>query len=157
MTNIVPDSRHSAGRPLSAQHERLIKIFDDLEAKQLDFLDQAAKRVVELVSVLFGTLTAVFSLGGKFPPANLVDITNKTLGALALGVFVVAMLVSAFAMMPRTYKRYESNMTLLREELDKIISFKLWMVRLGGGLFITGTILLAGLLFSIIFAPSVTP
>jgi hypothetical protein len=50
----------------------------------------------------------------------------------------------------RSYKLYRSNLTGMREELDKMIAYKSRWLRYAGILFALGSVALAGLIISII-------
>ncbi len=134
------------GRSPTATEERLVAIFAELETKQLEFLDQAAKRIIELVTALLGILFAAIAFGGDFPPAYLAgNIPIKLLGIGALGGYLLALLFALVAIQPRSYKLYRHNLTRMRAELDAIIEHKLRWLRIAGGLFGLGSVLLAGL------------
>ena len=55
--------------PPDPSDERLIALFDKLEEQQLDFLDQAGKRVIELSTGMLGLLFAVTAFGKEVSAA----------------------------------------------------------------------------------------
>ena len=59
------------------QKQRLKDIFSDLVKKQPDFLDEAAKSIIERIATFLAILFAVLALGGTFPPKFLVHNTQQ--------------------------------------------------------------------------------
>lgn len=118
---------------------RLAKLFDDLETKQLEFLDEGAKRIAELCTAVLTLLFAITAFGDKFPPAYMKGNSLTTSFAiLTLVLFLVALLASLTAALPREYKRYRHNLTEMRSVLDDIVSHKLLWVRIAGVSFLLG-------------------
>src|ERR1700676_5601891 len=52
----------------SEESKQLVALFHDLESRQLDFLDDAAKSVVERVATFLAILFGVTAFGSVFPP-----------------------------------------------------------------------------------------
>lgn len=138
------------GQPPSAEDQRLIKLFDDIEANQLEILDQSGKRIVELTGILMGILLGVTVLGPNFPPIFLQGNTpTKLLTLGALGLYLLAMLMGMRTVNPQQYKKFTYNLTRNREELDKMIAFKSNALWWAGAYFLVASILL-GILLTII-------
>ncbi|MBS1252941.1 MAG: hypothetical protein MAG451_01984 [Anaerolineales bacterium] len=140
------------GAPPTDEQKRLVALFDELEKKQVEFLDQAGKRVVELCTALLGVFFGVLAFGDKFPPPYLdgsLPAQILTLGTLVF--YIAAMLASLYAVQPREYRRYQHNLTEMRKELANIISFKSRWVKVAGMLFFLGTVWLALLIVAIVF------
>lgn len=139
-------------KPLSESDRRLIALFDDLEADQLDFLDEAAKRLIELTTGLLGVLFAITAFGDKFPPPYLTDNDlAKVLAVLTLACYVLAMLMGMLAIQPRIYPSYEHNLDKMREVLDTIRGNKMRWLQWGGILFWLGSVALAFLVIRVIW------
>jgi hypothetical protein len=139
------------GVPLEPKDRRLIALFDALEAEQLDFLDKASKRIIELCTAMLGLLFAVSAFGDTFPPAYLAK--NDLAKGLALGVlaaYLLALLFALLAIQPRTYERYEHDLTRMRQELDRIAAFKRRWFRIATVLFFIGSLALAALVSTIL-------
>jgi hypothetical protein len=97
--------------------KRLKDIFSDLVKRQPDFLDEAAKSIIERIATFLAILFAVLALGGTFPPKFLVQNTRNTvLVIVVLVLYLVAMGMSMWSIQPRTYALYEYNVT--RQELE---------------------------------------
>ena len=142
------------GRPLEAEDVRLLALFDRLEEGQLDFLDQAGKRIVELSSAMLGILFAVAAFGKDFPPPYLKgNLLVQALSLLTLLCFVLALLAGVLAVQPRRYDRYRHNLSRLRDVLGQIVAYKTRWFRFGSGLFFAGALALA-VLVSIILVRS---
>jgi hypothetical protein len=119
------------------EERRLVTLFTDLESKQLEFLDESGKSIIECIATFLAVLFGVTVLGSTFPPAYLVG------NVLALGA-------GLWGVQPRSYKLYRRNLTGMREELDKIIAHKSRWLRRVGVLFAIGSVSLAALIISII-------
>jgi hypothetical protein len=140
-------------RQPTAEEERLVELFAEIEGKQLDFLDQAAKRIIELVTALLGILFAVIAFGSDFPPPYLAgNLPAKLLSGASLVCYLGALLVALWAVQPRDYKHYRHNLTEMREELQRMIDDKARPLRVAGILFGAGSILLAVLIATVIWS-----
>lgn len=142
-----------AGKPLSDAEKRLNELFDEMDKKQLDFLDQAGKRVIELSTGLLGVLFAVTAFGDKFPPPYLASSPNvQWLAVGVLALLVGALLCAVLTVQPRKYKFYEHNLTEMRAEWVKLFTHKsAWLTR-ANWLFFAGTGLLAILIAVLILS-----
>ncbi len=135
------------GQELTSENLRLNVLFDEMKKNQLTFLDEAGKRVIELSTGLLGVLFAVTAFGKDFPPAYLKgNPVVQTLVVLTLLAFVFAVLAGVFTVQPRSYAFYESNLTEMRKELEKIVAHKSFWMTLATRIFFTGTALLAALI-----------
>jgi hypothetical protein len=140
--------------PPTDEQKRLVALFDELEKQQVEFLDQAGKRIIELITALLGILFAVAAFGDKFPPAYLQGNTPaKALTLATLACYLAAMLAGVWALQPREYQRYQHNVTEMRQELKKIIGYKARRVKVAGGLFVLGSLAL-GLLVGVMVWPA---
>jgi len=139
--------------PLTPEEERLLAFFDELEIGQLEFLDQAAKRIIELCSAMLGIVFVVIALGDQFPPAypaGSADLVKALLlGTLAL--FVLALLAGLRAVQPRRYWR-SLKLAELQSELERMIAFKRRWFRWATVVFGLGCLALAVLMALIVLA-----
>src|SRR5579864_17426 len=134
-----------------AEKERLKTVFAEIESKQLDFLDEAGKSVVERIATFLAILFAVTAFGGNFPPKYLVGNTwGKYLVIAILVCYLVAMGIGILAIQPRRYDLYRYNITQMSNEWKRMLTYKKRLVQWAGILFALGTIALAGLIVSII-------
>jgi hypothetical protein len=132
--------------------QRLKTIFADLESKQPDFLDEAAKSIIERVATFLAILFGVIALGGSFPPKFLVSQPWEKY--LIIGILLCYLLAMAFGMWaihPRNYARYLYDMTQQEREWQRLITRKKRCVRWAGILFGVGTVVLALLVVFIIW------
>src|SRR5579884_1578038 len=144
-------SEHLKAEPPTDQQKRIIALFADMESKQPDFLDQSAKSNIERVATFLAVLFGVTAFGSNFPPAYLKDNTTaKVFIIVTLALYLAATASGMWAIQPRQYKLYESNLTGMREELDRLISRKVLWLRVAGILFALGSLALAGLIVAII-------
>jgi hypothetical protein len=148
---MTPDPPILETRQPTAEEERLVHLFAEIESKQLEFLDQAAKRIIELVTALLGVLFAVVAFGSDFPPPYLVgNPFAKFMSGAALVCYLGALLIALWAAQPRTYKHYHHNLTGMQEELQRMIRDKARPLRAAGILFGLGSITLGFLITAII-------
>jgi hypothetical protein len=141
------------GVPPTDAQKRLASFFAEAESKQVDFLDEAAKRIIELTTALLGVLFAVVAFGDTFPPPYLLNNPlAKFLSIVTLACYIVAMLLAFRAIQPRDYKLYRMNLDGMRDELDKIISHKKRPLWWAGALFWIASALLAFLIGTIILS-----
>lgn len=132
--------------------QRLKTIFADLESKQPDFLDEAAKSIIERVATFLAILFGVIALGGSFPPKFLISQPwEKYLVIGILLCYLLAMGIGMWAIHPRNYGHYLYDMTQQEHEWNRLIRRKKRGVRWAGILFGVGTVILVGLIISIIW------
>ncbi len=136
----------------SEESKQLVALFRDLESRQLDFLDDAAKSVVERVATFLAILFGVTAFGSVFPPPYLKDnAAAKTFVIITLVLYLVALGAGMWAIQPRYYRRYTYNVSLLAKELEKITKRKIFWLRFAGILFAVGSVALAALVVVIIW------
>ena len=138
-------------REPSEESKHTKAVFDDLESKQLDTLDESGKSIIERIATFLAVLFGVTVLGSSFPPAYLVgNVLAKVLVIATLAFYLLALGAGLWCVQPRSYKLYRHNLTEMREELDKIIAHKSRWLRIAGVLFAIGSVSLAALIISII-------
>ena len=138
------------GRPPTEAEKRLAALMQEMEKNQVDFLDAAGKRIVELTTTLLGVLFAVVALGKDFPPPYLKGNTaGQILALLTLFFYLAAMYLGMRTMQPRSYRLYRQNLSGMREELDIIIAYKSRSLKLGGVVFWLASLML-GLLIAVV-------
>src|SRR3989442_6831189 len=104
--------------PPSDEHKRLVSLFSDMESKQLEFLDEAGKSIIERIATLLAVLFAVTAFGGNFPPKYLVgNGLAKFLVIAILVCYLTAIGMGIWAILPRSYGRYRYNRTPLHQAL----------------------------------------
>jgi hypothetical protein len=134
------------GKPLAAEDKRLLALLDRLEEGQIEFLDQAAKRIIELSSAMLAILFAVMAFGKDFPPSYLkADPVARGLALAALLIFVLALLAGVIAVQPQRYAPYRYDLADLRRAWEGMIDFKLRWFRVSSFLFFAGALALAAL------------
>lgn len=133
------------------EHKRLVTLFAEMESKQLDFLEQAGKSLIERVATLLAVLFAVIAFGNNFPPKYLVGNTwAKVVIFVVLGCYLLAMGFGMLTIQPRSYQLYRENVTRMRSELEHILSWKKTWLWVAGVLFAFGTVGLAVLIVLIV-------
>ncbi len=142
---------YDAHEPSDAS-KRVTAIFDDMESKQLDNLNDAGKSLIERIATFLGVLFGLSILSSNFPPSYLKGNTPvKVLLFAALVGYLLAIGAALWATQVRFYHRYTYNATRSQAELAKMIRQKVTWLRLANLLFALGTVLLAALLLVIVW------
>ena len=137
----------------SEEGKQLVTIFTEMEHKQLDFLDESGKTIIERISTLLAVLFAVTAFSNNFPPAYLKgNQTAKVFVIVTLILYLLALGAGIWGIQPRYYKKYTYNVSALGRELEKITHHKIWWLRVAGVLFALGTVALAILIITIIWS-----
>ncbi len=140
-----------SGEAVSPEADRLVSLFDELEKKQIEFLDEANKRLIELSSALLGLLFAVTAFGDKFPPDYVKDNTfSKTLIVLVLVLYLSSLLFGFLGVKPRKHQRHEYSLTDLHQELSEITTYKARFFQIGSVAFFLASLCLAFLVGSVV-------
>jgi hypothetical protein len=133
------------------EKRRIRAIFDEMEGKQLDFLDESGKSLIERVATFLAVLFAVTAFGGNFPPAYMKNNAwNKAYVIAILACYLVAMFLALLAIQPFNRPRHRYETKKMAQTLQSMITRKKWLVQIAGILFALGTVVLALLIFSII-------
>ena len=137
----------------SEEGKQLVTLFTDMENKQLDFLDESGKSIVERIATFLAVLFGVTVLSNNFPPPYLKgNLSAKVLVIVTLVFYLAAMSTGIWAIQPRYYRRYTYNVSALGRELERITKHKMFWLLAAGILFALGSVALAALIISIIWA-----
>jgi len=140
------------GQEPSEKGKRINATFDELEAKQIDTLDESGKSIIERISTFLGVLFGISILSNNFPPPYLKGNSSaKVMVIVTLACFLLAVGAGIWATQVRYYTRYTHNVTRSGLELERIIRHKVIWLRVANLLFALGVIGLAGLLIIIIW------
>src|SRR5579885_1327939 len=108
---------YDAHEPSEAS-KRVTAIFDEMEGKQLDNLNDAGKSLIERIATFLGVLFGLSILSGSFPPSFLKNNTPvKALLFAALACYLLAILMALWATQVRFFNRYIYNMNRAKDEL----------------------------------------
>ncbi len=136
----------------SEEGKQLVSLFNDMENKQLDFLDASGKSIIERIAAFLLVLFGITAFGSTFPPPYLKgNLPAKVLVIITLLLYLAAMGAGLWAIQPRYYRRYTYNVSRLGTELEKITTHKMFWLRVAGILFALGSVALAVLIISIIW------
>jgi hypothetical protein len=136
----------------SEEGKQLVTLFNEMESKQLDFLDESGKSIIERIATFLAVLFGVTAFGSNFPPAYLKgNLPAKALVIITLILYLAAMGAGIWAIQPRYYRHYTYNVSRLGKELEKITKHKMFWLRVAGILFALGSVALAVLIVSIIW------
>jgi hypothetical protein len=77
---------------LSEESKQLVSLFSEMEKKQLDFLDESGKSMIERISTFLTVLFGVTAFGNNFPPPYLkANLLAKVLVIVTLILYLAAM------------------------------------------------------------------
>jgi len=136
----------------SDEEKRLVMLFDEMEGKQLEFLDESGKGIIERIITLLGVLFAVTAFGSDFPPAYLKgNMVAKALVIVTLVFYLLSLWMSTIAIQPRSYQRFYSNLGKMRATLDAMVEYKIRWLGWARWLFALGSVALAALIIAVIW------
>ena len=131
---------------------RVNAIFDEMESKQLDNLNDAGKSLIERIATFLGVLFGLSILNSSFPPSFLKGNTPvKVLLIAALIGYLLAIGAALCATQVGYYHRYTYNATRSQTKLTRKIRHKVNWLRAANILFALGTVVLAALLIVIVW------
>lgn len=137
---------------LSEESKQIVQIFSDMRSKQLDFLDESGKSLIERTATFLAILFAVTAFSNNFPPAYLKgNLPTKIIVVITLVLYLSAMGAAILAIQPRLYDVARYNITRMSEDLQTITRYKMRYLRIAGILFALGSVALAILIISIIW------
>ena len=138
-------------REPSPAARRVNALFDDMESKQIDNVNESGKALIERIATFLGVLFGISVLSNNFPPTYLKGNTPiKVLLIAALVGYLLAIGAALWATQVRYYRRYTYNMSRSQAELAHIVSRKMGWLRAAQVLFALGTVALAVLLIGIV-------
>jgi hypothetical protein len=136
----------------SDESKRIKAVFDDIESKQLDTLDESGKSIIERIATFLGILFGISVLSNNFPPAYLKGNTPaKVMIIVSLICFLLSIGAGIWATQVRSYRWYTYNVTRAGEEIVHMIQHKMFWLRVANLLFALGTIALAVLLIFVVW------
>jgi len=125
---------------LTADDERLNKLFDEMEQGSLKTLEDAARQMITLSTALLGAFFGLLAF--KDAPAYLKFADVKALGMLAAGSFFVSLLFALLAVSPKRYDFPRASLTQKRAILNKMLARKHNAVNWAAWIFGLGALLM---------------
>ncbi|MBV6433324.1 MAG: hypothetical protein IANPNBLG_03502 [Bryobacteraceae bacterium] len=126
--------------PLSAQDERLEKLFDDMETGSLKTLEDAARQIITLSTALLGAFFGLLAF--KDAPAYLAFLEIKIVGTGALLAFLISLFCALTAVSPKRYNFPQASLTAKRMALDEMLNCKHSAVTWASWIFGLGALLM---------------
>ncbi|MFZ5820274.1 MAG: hypothetical protein ACOYYJ_10255 [Chloroflexota bacterium] len=126
--------------PLSAQDERLEKLFDEMEQGSLKTLEDAARQIITLSTALLGAFFGLLAF--KDAPAYLGFCEIKIIGTGALLAFLVSLFFALAAISPKRYDFPRASLTEKRKVLDEMLKRKHNAVNWASWIFGLGALLM---------------
>ena len=140
-------------REPSPAARRINAIFDDMESKQIDSVNESGRALIERIATFLGVLFGISVLSNNFPPSYLKGNTPiKALLIAALACYLLAIGAALWATQVCYYRRYAYNVSRSQAELTRIVGRKLGWLRAAHVLFALGTVALAALLIGIVWS-----
>lgn len=126
--------------PLSAQDERLDKLFDEMEQGSLKTLEDAARQIITLSTALLGAFFGLLAF--KDAPAYLGFLEIKIVGTGALLAFLISLFCALVAISPKRYDFPRASLTEKRRILDEMLQHKHSAVNWASRIFGIGALLM---------------
>lgn len=126
--------------PLSAQDERLDKLFDEMEQGSLKTLEDAARQIITLSTALLGAFFGLLAF--KDAPAYLGFLEIKIIGTGALLAFLVSLFCALAAVSPKRYNFPRASLTEKRNILNDMLARKHSAVTWASWIFGIGALLM---------------
>ena len=126
--------------PLSAEDERLDKLFDEMEQGSLKTLEDAARQIITLSTALLGAFFGLMAF--KDAPSYLGFFEIKLIGALALISFLMALFFALLAVSPKRYDYPRASLTAKRKILEEMLTNKHQAVKMSAWIFGFGAFLM---------------
>jgi hypothetical protein len=140
------------GREPSPAARRVNALFDDMESKQIDNVNESGRALIERIATFLGVLFGISVLSNNFPPSYLKGNTPvKALLIVALAGYLLAIGAALWATQVRYYQRYTYNASRSQAEMARVAGHKLGWLRAAHVLFALGTVALAALLITIVW------
>ncbi|GLV54658.1 hypothetical protein KDH_15050 [Dictyobacter sp. S3.2.2.5] len=136
---------------LSGEGKQLVQIFTDMRSKQLEFLDDSGKSMIERIATFLAILFAITAFSGNFPPPYLKgNLPAKIMVIVTMILYLLAMASAILTIQPRMYDIPRYNVTEMGKKLRDITTYKMRHLQIAGVLFALGSIALAILIIVII-------
>jgi hypothetical protein len=126
--------------PLTADDERLEKLFDEMESGSLETLENAARQIITLSTALLGAFFGLLAF--KDAPTYLGFVEIKAIGAIALIAFLSSLLLALRAVSPYPYEFPQASLTAKRKVLDELLIRKQDSLSLASWIFGIGAFLM---------------
>ncbi len=126
--------------PLSLEDERVEKLFDEIERGSLKTLEDAARQIITLSTVLLGAFFGLLAF--KDAPAYLGFLEIKIISAGALLAFLISLFCALIAVSPKRYSFPQASLTAKRTALDDMLNRKHSAVNWASWIFGVGALLM---------------
>lgn len=134
------------GEPARPEEIRLMALFDEFRSKQFTFLDEAAKRIIELSTGLMALFLAVIAFGDDYPPAYLAgSMWTKSLLVAGVVALLAAIGAALVGVQPRLYPDHPYNVSEMSKTATRIQCHKLRWARAAGCCYGAGMLAFAAL------------
>src|SRR5260370_17776040 len=102
----------------SEEGKQLVSLFNDMENKQLDFLDASGKSIIERIAAFLLVLFGITAFGSTFPPPYLKgNLPAKVLVIITLLFYIAAIGAGFWPFHPRYTCHSTTTLTTLRLKL----------------------------------------
>jgi hypothetical protein len=149
---IQPLPHYDSKEELSEADKSIVARFTDMRGKQLDFLDETGKSLIERIATFLAVLFAVTTFSNTFPPPYLKGNTPAKVFIIITLVLFVASLLSAISVIrPIPYSYNEQNISSMRDALQRMTQHKSRWLRVANWLFVGGAIALSILIVVVVW------
>jgi len=140
------------GEELSEEDKRTVALFSDMRGKQIDFLDEAGKSVIERIATFLAVLFGVTAFSSTFPPAYLKgNLPTKVLVIGTLVFYLISLVAAVRVVRPFPYAYNDANISSMKDALKNMTAHKSRWLQWANVLFTLGSITLGALIVVIIW------
>jgi len=140
------------GEELSEEDKHIINLFSDMRSKQLDFLDEAGKSVLERIATFLAVLFGVTAFGNTFPPLYLKgNLPAKFLIGATLVFYLLSLFAATRVVHPFSYSYNTMRIDMMKDALARMTTRKIRWLNRANILFTLGSITLGVLIVTIIW------
>ena len=139
-------------KPPSEESKQINALFADMRGKQLDFLDESGKSLIERIATFLAVLFGVTVLSSTFPPPYLKgNVPAKIVVVFTLILYIAALLSAIRAVRPFPYDYGEASVTSKKEAMQAMTKHKTRWLTYANNLFIAGCAALSLLIIVVIW------
>jgi hypothetical protein len=129
-------------RPITDAETKLLELFEDYRKNSLNFLDEAGKQLVTLITALYGVFFVAFSFSDAAQYFN----GHPEVKYVIVGVIVfyfASLIMAALVFFPRKYKHSYQVLSDMDAQMKKMLNTKRFYVSAAYATFIAGTFMFA--------------
>lgn len=141
--SVNPDStKNVTTRSLNEREKANLNFFSEIN--QIEILNNAANRLIGLITAVLGATITILALGKDFPPIFMVSHPIlRYISVTIIFLYISSLVFASISNFPQQYKGNRKNLTQMESVLIQSAKFKIKFTRLAQIAFVLGSLLLA--------------